>query len=856
MLMRMFCFLCFLLFGSDTVLSAESNDTFNTAWRFLQNDESNAQAVSFDDHNWETVTLPHSARNEPLITGRKNPQWQGLCWYRKSFDLPADATNKLVILRFEGAMNVADIWVNGQTAGHFMGGYLPYVLDISKLARPGAKNLVAVRLDNRDNPITGPKPLPDLDFNLYSGLYRAAQLSLKDKLHITDPMLAEKVAGGGIFVTFPQVSKQSATVRVQTNVRNSDRRSRTFALRTSLLDDLEHTVASVESELEPLLANADRATVQELRVSNPKLWSPASPSCYRVRSELVEDGQTVDTENTRIGIRRIEITKDGFRINGDKMFLRGCNRHQEYPYIGNALSDAAQYRDALKIKEAGFDYIRLSHYPQSPAFLDACDELGIVVMDCLMGWQYFGKDPAFVELKLRECREMVRRDRNHPSVILWEVSLNESHMPESFIAKANSIAHEEYPGDQCYTAGWMKGYDVFIQARQHGGCHTVTDMPCLVSEYGDWEYFAQNAGLEQEKWKELKPAERNSRQLRGDGEVRLLQQALNFQEAHNDDLQTPAFAGIWVMFDYNRGYADEIEASGVMDIFRIPKFAWWFFRAQRDPVEIVAGKPVGPVAFIANDWTPASPREVRVFSNCEEVALRLNGKLIERRRPDTGRTATRLKHAPFTFQLADFEPGRLEAVGYLGGREAATHERLTPGKPAKLALRFDLSDKPFAECGKDMVFCYADLLDDAGTLVPTNGVPISLGAQGHVRLLGQNPIPSEAGISATLLQADTASPACAVYALTLIHDGALTRILSAAGSPNGAAVPACTIRYTTDGSKPSLDSAPYQSPVQKTSRIRAALFVADKLVAVADSTESVASIEENSPGFTTATLGP
>jgi beta-galactosidase len=144
-----------------------------------------------------------------------------------------------------------------------------------------------------------------------------------------------------------------------------------------------------------------------------------------------------------------------------------------------------------------------------------------------------------------------------------------------------------------------------MEARQHGGCHDVINQPCLISEYGDWEYYAQNAGLEQEKWKDMQPADRSSRQLRGAGEVRLLQQALNFQEAHNDDLQTPAFAdGIWVMFDYNRGCAPDLESSGVMDIFRLPKFSYWFFRSQRDPGELVAGRPVGPVIYIANYGRP------------------------------------------------------------------------------------------------------------------------------------------------------------------------------------------------------------------------------------------------------------
>ncbi len=378
----------------------------------------------------KSVTLPHTAHIEPLANGHGPRQWQGVCWYRKNFELPPSAAGKDVFLRFDGAMNTAQIWVNGQSAGNFMGGYLPYVMDISRFVRAGATNVVAVRLDNRDNPVTGPKPLADLDFNLYGGLYRDAHLIIQDKLHITDPVLADKTAGGGVFVTFPAVSENSAVVAVKTHVQNDDAVARAFSLRTRLLDAKGKRVATIESPV-TLAAGASQEIAQELSVKNPKLWSPDSPSLYSVQSELVERGQIVDAARTRIGIRHIEITTDGFSINGRKMFLRGCNRHQEYPFIGNALSDAAQYRDALKIKEAGFDYVRCSHYPPSPAFLDACDELGIVVMDSILGWQFFNPDPAFAAQKFQECRQLVRRDRNHPSVVLWEVSLNESDMPKS-----------------------------------------------------------------------------------------------------------------------------------------------------------------------------------------------------------------------------------------------------------------------------------------------------------------------------------------------------------------------------------------------------------------------------------------
>lgn len=803
---------------------------FNQEWRFLPADPEGAHQVDWNDADWERVTLPHTPRIEALVCGKDAPQWQGVCWYRKRFFVPAGASNRMAILRFEGAMNAAQIWVNARPAGAFMGGYLPYVMEISRLLRPGATNVVAVRLDNRDNPLTGPKPLADLDFNLYGGLYRGASLTFKDPLHITDPILADRVASGGLFVTFPFVTRTAAVVRVQTHLRNAGDTSRAFRLRTTLLNAAGKAVASEVSPGE-LAAGSEREWVHELRVSQPRLWSPANPNLYRVRAELLDGDRLVDEQQARVGIRRVEIRPDGFYLNGERLFLRGVNRHQEYPWIGNALSDAAQYRDALKIKEAGFDYVRLSHYPQSPAFLDACDELGIVVMNCLMGWQFFNPDPAFAALKLRECRALVRRDRNHPSVVLWEVSLNESEQPAGFIAAAHAAAHEEYPGDQMFTCGWQPGYDVFLQARQHGGCRGVTNRPCVISEYGDWEYFAQNAGLQQHLWKDLAPAERNSRQRRGDGEVRLLQQALNFQEAHNDNLGTSALAdGLWVMFDYNRGYAPDIEASGCMDIFRLPKFAWWFYRSQREPEERVGGRPVGPVLFIASWNTEHSPRTVRVFSNCEEVELFCNERSLGRRKPDRDRVSTHLRHPPFTFSRPEFVPGTLRAVGYRNGRAVASHTVRTPGPPERLTLWFDLAGKPFAANGKDAVFCHAEIRDAHDTLVPTNGLPVYFGALGPVQLLGPNPMPTEAGIASRLLQSDGAKPRCAVFALALVaKEGRLTPLV-AAGRPDGSPPPEFTLRYTTDGTPPTAGSPRYRGPLPQVASLQLGLFVGETLV--------------------------
>ncbi|UCG88140.1 MAG: DUF4982 domain-containing protein, partial [Gemmatimonadota bacterium] len=801
---------------------------FNHGWRFLLADADGAHNAAFDDSAWGAATLPHTARIESLVTGEPGSdtyQWQGTCWYRKRFHVSQESAGRKLFLMFDGAMNVADVWLNGDHLGRHMGGWLPFGFDISSRVVAG-ENLLAVRLDNRDNPVTGPKPLPQLDFNPYHGIYRSVHLVIKDPLHITDPILADRPASGGVFVTYPEVSAEAATVRVQVHVRNDGQDSRRVLVRALLADEEQRVVAESFSGPVTLDSGEDREVLRDLRVHSPALWSPRTPNLHVLHTEVIEDGVVVDEEVTRIGIRRIEISAEGFRINGERMFLRGTNRHQEYPYVGYALSNAAHYRDARKIKDAGFDYVRLSHYAHAPAFMDACDELGLVVMDCIPGWQFFNRDdPEFTEIQYENCRRLLRRSRNHPCVILWEVSLNETAMPDEFIRTTHAIAHEEYPGDQCYTCGWTEGYDVFIQARQHGGCRDVTDRACVVSEYGDWEYYAQNAGLEQEAWADLAPDEANSRQLRWHGEATLLQQATNFQEAHNDNLKTIAFAdGLWVMFDYNRGYAPDIESSGCMDLFRLPKFSYSFFRSQRPAGEDLRRAESGPTVFIASFWTRDSSPSVRVFSNCEEVALHLDGELVERQAPDSNRISTRLAYPPFTFELGRFRPGTLEAIGYIGGRAASRHVVSTPGAVGRLDLWLDEGGRPFALDGKDVVFLRAALQDPLGVTVSDAWENVFFGATGNVELVGANPFSSDAGIASILVQTEARRPRGAVYALCIVRDGERVRVLSDAASVGGDIEP-YEIRVTTDGSEPGADSARYEEPFAGAARVRAALFV-------------------------------
>lgn len=743
-----FLLFLFVFFSCST---NNGRSSFNNDWRYYKVSEKEIDndlvlSSAFNDSDWEMVSLPHTANIEPMVV---NDQWQGDCWYRKTFEVSKKHSDKKVFIEFEAAMHVSEIWLNGEFVTKHRGGYLPVIFDVSKKIKFGQENLIVVKLDNRDNPSTGPKPLDILDFNMYGGLYRNAWITVKNQTYITNPNLVNKTASGGIFVTYSNVSEESANVNIQSHIRNDGDKSNLIIIKQELFNG--DVLVGSNSEQYDLGAGADVEMKQTLVVNNPKLWSPNEPNLYRLLTTVEGGRDIIDHENTIIGIRHFEFKGNDFYLNGKKTFLRGVNRHQEYPFIGYALSDNAQIRDAVKIKNAGFDYVRLSHYPQSKAFMHACDSLGILTIDAILGWQYYSDSTEFKEYVWQSAHSLIRRDRNHACVLAWEVSINETLMPLDFIQELVKIAHDEYPGDQCFAAGWMEeSYDIYIQARQARLEHynEVQEKPYVVSEYGDWEYYAMNAGLNQDSWSDVLEEERNSRQLRGFGEKRLLQQATNIQEAHNDNFNTPAFAdSYWVMFDYNRGYADDLEASGIMDIFRLPKFSYYFYQSQRDVSEKNAA-----MVYIANYWKPTSSKHVRIYSNCDEVELYLNDELIGSQLPDTDRISINLKHPPFTFNIDEFEVGKLKAIAKINGAVVATHEVRTPEDPETIRISIDDSGiAPQANCN-DVVFAYLTVVDKNGTTVWDYSKELSIEIEGDAELLNPEPLKAEAGIATALIR--------------------------------------------------------------------------------------------------------
>lgn len=721
--------------------------------------------------NWEKINLPHTPFVEPLVVLH---QWQGICYYRKILNVSKKEIDKQLWLEFEGAMHLADVWVNGQHLIQHSGGYTPFVVDVTGMLHADRGNEILVRLDNRNNPLIPPgKPLETLDFCYYGGLYRDVNLIVKHPVHITHPIMANEVAGGGIFVTYPYVSKQEAEIKVKTQVSNKVGTQRHLTIRHTLYEWSKKKgrgkkVALVESPL-VLAAGTTQHHTQQFTVNNPKLWYPDSPALYVLRTEVMDGRKVTDCEDTRIGIRRIEMTREkGFVINNKPLKLEGSNRHQEYPYVGNAISDQAQYRDMYQIRDNGFNTVRLGHYPQDPSVLEACDELGLLVIEPIPGWQFFNKAQGFVDHTYKDIRDLIRRDRNHPSVIMWETTLNESWPPKSWKDQAVRIAHEEFPGDQCYTSGDTYGYDGFDVCyndwREGYNRPNTTSKPGFIREYYDYEFGGHYS---------------TTRVTRGDGDYALMQNAWNAQWSHNRyRAYYPWTIGgaVWSMYDYNRGCCDNICYSGLADLFRLPKFGLLYFRTQMKEGTFTPAGPMTYEVFINSHWLEGSSDTLQVYGNVDEVKLQLNGRVIARQYPDDkpstseyvsrpdGGNAENIDFLPFTFFNVNWERGELKAIGYKDGKAVAEHVVRTPGAVEAMDITYFESGVS-ASC-RDLLIVYVNLKDLQGTgCFGENNREVKLEVLQGGELRGPATIKAEAGV-ASFLVATTDSPMLVLKAVS------------------------------------------------------------------------------------------
>jgi beta-galactosidase len=759
--------------------------SMNPAWRFYKGAVQGAEKVDYDDSSWALISLPDGMETLPTeASGCVN--YQGESWYRKHFT-PEDAwKGKRLFLHFEAIMGKSKVWINGVLVKEHFGGFLPVISDVTDYLEYGKDNVIAVWADNSDDPSYPPGKQQDmLDFAYFGGIYRDCWMIAHNDVFITDPNYENEAAGSGLFVSFDNVSEKSADIRLDTHIRNLSDKSFSGKVEYTLYDRNNQKVLSAGKSFSVGKGKA-RQTSVKAKIKNPDLWEPDYPYLYQLHV-LIKDnqGNVVDGYRRRIGIRSIEFKgKDGFWLNGKPYPypLIGANRHQDFAVIGNALSNSLHWRDAKKLRDAGLRVIRNAHYLQDPAFMDACDELGLFVIVNTPGWQFWNDEPVFAQRVYSDIRNMVRRDRNHPSVWMWEPILNETWYPEDFAKNVVDILHEEYPYPYCYAGCDVtaRGSEYFPIQFTHplngaGGAFNTQTMSPEVS------YFTREWGDNVDDWNSHNSPSRVSRSW---GEVPMLVQAQgyakpDYQYTCYDALyrNTRQHVGgcLWHSFDHQRGYHPDPFYGGIMDAFRQPKLSYYMFCSQRpaEKNEMLIAE-TGPMVYIANAMTPFSPKDVTVYSNCEEVRLTYckDGKtwVYKKEKTDQGMPSPIITFKDVWDVMCDKKLARdrkhddsyLLAEGLMDGKVVASHKVMPARRPSKLLLWADNENVEMTADGSDLVTVIAAVADDKGNIKRLNNYHIKFEVEGNGELVADshtftNPREVQWGTAPVLVRANTAS---------------------------------------------------------------------------------------------------
>lgn len=741
---------------------------FNPGWRYFKGDVKDAEKVNFNDATWAVVSTPHTVQLEPAeASGGRN--YQGVAWYRKHFIVPVDTKGQQVSIYFEAIMGKQEVYLNGKLLKKHLGGYLPFSINLSENGvQAGDSCVLAVMADNSDDKNFPPgKPQYTLDFAYHGGIYRDVWLIGKSAVAITDAVEAGKVAGGGVFVHFDGITEKSAFVYVDTEVKNSGAIRKIVTVETRLIDaqgkELKHASSRV------MLKSGESFTVkQQMSVHKPNLWSPDAPYLYRIESRIKEGKISLDGGVTRVGIRKAEFKgKEGFWLNG-KPFgqLVGANRHQDFAYVGNALPNSQQWRDAKRLRDAGCRIIRVAHYPQDPSFMDACDELGLFVIVATPGWQYWNKDPEFAKLVHQNTRMMIRRDRNHPSVLMWEPILNETRYPEDFALEALQITKEEYPypgrpvaAADVHSAGVKENYDV-VYGWPGDDEKNIAQQCIFTREFGenvdDW--YAHN---------------NNNRASRSWGERPMLVQALSLAKSYDEMYRTNGqFIGgaQWHPFDHQRGYHPDPYWGGIFDAFRQSKYAYYLFRSQTAADLKHPLADCGPMVYIAHEMSQFSDKDVVVFSNCDSVRL----SIYDGKKTWTKVVAHENGHIPnapivfenvwdfweareFSYVQKNWQKVNMVAEGIIDGKVVCSMKKMPSRRSTKLRLTVDEQKQSLVADGSDFVVVVAEVTDDSGNVrrLAKENIFFSVEGEGQIigdASIGANPRAVEFGSAPVLIR--------------------------------------------------------------------------------------------------------
>jgi len=730
---------------------------FDADWHFTRDSIAGAEKPAFDDSKWRVIDLPHDWSIEDLpeqIPGKTVGPFSkesegamggqstghvvgGTGWYRKTFILNAEDKNKLISVYFEGVYMETDVWVNGNYLGNHKHGYTSFFFDVTKVCKPaGEKNVIAVRVLNKGK---------NSRWYSGSGIYRHVKLVVTNQLHIDQ---------WGVYITTPKVSAREATVNVITNISNQKNDRSDITVHTHILDADGKFIA--ETETQQSINAHDKANIsQEITVNSPRLWSGDSPYLYKAEISVLVNGKAEDVSTANFGIRTITFSaENGFMLNGEKVELKGGCVHHDNGVLGAAAIDRAEERRIELLKANGFNAIRSSHYPPSEKFLEACDRLGMLVIDEAFDMWQKPKNPDdyhkfFDEWWERDISSTVLRDRNHPSVILWSVGNEIQERADSsgleIIKKFKPIIHKLDPS-RLITSAVCEFWD------NPGRSWAATASTFGLLDVGGYNYQWWQYDSDHQKFPQRIIA----------GTESVPQHAFeNWQLVEKDPYVIGDF--VWTAMDYlgESGIGHSTcEIKGVKDSLLRP---WPWFNANCGDIDLIGNKKpqsyyrdvvwkrskieMAVHAPMPNDckeiisywgwpderqsWTwpgnEGKKLEINVYSRSPLVRLELNGKIIGEKNISDSMKLTAKFEAPY-------EPGELKAIAIEEGREIATVLLKTANTAKTIRLKADRS--AISANRNDLSYVIAEIVDDKGNVVPNADIPVEFSVSGAGEMAG------------------------------------------------------------------------------------------------------------------------
>jgi beta-galactosidase len=698
----------------------------NRNWRYSAQLPQGFEAVGFDDSGFEAVVIPHTNKRLPWHSFDEK-SYEFVSAYRRHFKLPPEPKGKHVFVDFEGAMTASTVWINGQKLGEYKGGYTPFSFDLTPHINWDGDNVLAVALDSSERPDIPPFGY-EIDYLTFGGIYREVSLRIVPDTFIENIFAKPKNVLSGkpsldVDCFLQHMAPTADKLVLQAELREGDR---------VLSKATQAVPASRTTGPEPA------STTLHLENLGPiKLWDLAQPNLYSVYVRLVRGANIIDEDTRRIGFREAQFTDHGFELNGKVIKLRGLDRHQTFPYVGQAMPGRVQRRDAdILRKNLKCNIVRTSHYPQSRHFLDRCDEIGLLVLEEIPGWQHIG-DQAWKDLSVDNVRRMVRRDWNHPSIILWGVRINESKDDHDFYTRTNAVAHSLDPTRQ------TGGIRYFQESEFLEDVFTMNDFGFPLKPPNHPRYLNTEFVGHTYPTKTI------------DNVERLREHTVRHARVHDQLASNPQYAGGigWCAFDYNThgnfGSGDRICYHGVTDIFREPKPAAGFYKSQCDPSEEIVLEPA--FHWARGDESIGFTRAL-VCSNCDHLKFYIDGKLVGEVDPDR-KQFPHLKYAPFTLDMAELfhHWGDLRIEGYLQGKQVIVKNFSGKGVPAKFTAVAD--DDSLVADGADTTRVVFRVTDEFGAIQPFSNDAIQLKIDGPADIIGDNPFVLVGGTGAIWIRA-------------------------------------------------------------------------------------------------------